>query len=184
MEHEQIARRFGGSGGSELRLVQGDITAQQVDAIVNAANAELAGGGGVDGAIHRVGGDEIGAACREIGGCPTGQAVSTTAGYLPARWVIHAVGPIYHDGRSGEAELLASAYRAALTRAIELRAGSVAFPSLSTGAYGYPIEQASRIALTTVAAELDQRPNLALAVRFVLFDQAAFDAFASAMQEI
>ena len=133
-----------------LRLHQGDITLLQVDAVVNAANSGLRGGGGVDGAIHRAGGPAIMQACRTIGGCPTGQAVVTTGGNLPARYVIHAVGPVWQGGSRGEPELLRSAYANSLQRAEELGIASMAFPSISTGIYGYPIEQACPVAVGAV----------------------------------
>ena len=141
-------------GPRGLHLERGDITQVAVDAIVNAANSSLLGGGGVDGAIHRKGGPEILEACRAIraksGTCPAGQAVVTTAGALPAKHVIHTVGPVYQKGQSGEGGVLASAYRSSLRRAEEVQARTVAFPSISTGAYGFPIEEAARIALTTI----------------------------------
>ena len=160
-----------------VQLVRGDITAQRVDAIVNAANAALRPGGGVDGAIHRAGGPSIEAEARRIGGCPTGGAVATTAGELHARYVIHAVGPVWHGGDRGEPELLASAHRESLARAAELGCGSIAFPAISTGVYGYPLELAAAVALETVRAAPDAMavPD----VRFVLFDQRAYDAFAA-----
>jgi O-acetyl-ADP-ribose deacetylase (regulator of RNase III) len=169
-------------GTCTLRLVQGDITQQRVDAIVNAANARLAGGGGVDGAIHRAGGPTIMEECRRIGGCPTGKAVVTGAGRLPAKWVIHAVGPIWRGGEHGEPELLASAYRESLARAREIGARSVAFPSLSTGAYRYPVAQAARIALGTVLEELRThgRPE---EVVFVLFDEPTLRVYEEALKE-
>lgn len=133
-----------------LELHQGDITRLAVDAVVNAANSGLLGGGGVDGAIHRAGGPAIMAECRRIGGCPTGQAVVTTGGNLPARYVIHAVGPIWRGGGHGEPELLRSAYLNSLRRAEELGLRTVAFPSISTGAYGYPIRLACPVAVAAV----------------------------------
>jgi len=137
-------------GATRLELVQGDITQQDVDAIVNAANSALAGGGGVDGAIHRAGGPQIMAECQRIVGCPTGQAVLTSGGNLKARYVIHAVGPIYNNGKSGEAELLAVVYFNSLRVAVENGLRSIAFPSISTGAYRYPIRDAAHIALKSV----------------------------------
>ena len=171
-------------GSCKLDLAQGDITQQSTDAIVNAANSHLAGGGGVDGAIHRGGGPSIMAETREKypQGCPTGEAVITGAGALPARYVIHTVGPIWSGGGQGEPELLASAYRRSLEVAVDNGCQSVAFPSLSTGAYGYPLEQAARTALRTVAAFLRERQQPAR-VRFVLFDQNALDAFERALEE-
>ena len=165
---------------SMLELVRGDITGEAVDAIVNAANSGLRGGGGVDGAIHRAGGPDIMAQCRRIGGCATGQAVITTAGQLKAKAVIHTVGPVYRGGDSGEAELLAGAYRCSLEVAAENGMQSVAFPSLSTGAYGYPIGEASRIAIETVMDFLRDHTQVRL-VRFVLFGQEAYDAFEQAL---
>jgi len=168
-----------------LELTQGDITQQEVDAIVNAANQKLAGGGGVDGAIHRRGGPSIMEETRRRypQGCPTGSAVISQAGELPAKFVIHAVGPIWSGGQKGEAELLASAYRTSLELAARHDCQSIAFPSLSTGAYRYPIDQAARIALETAADLLraGQAPSL---VRFVLFDDAAFGAFSAALEQL
>lgn len=163
-------------GNCRLELVLGDITQQQVDAIVNAANSALAGGGGVDGAIHRAGGPAIMRQCREIGGCPTGSAVVTEAGNLPARYVIHAVGPIWHDGEEGEALLLAEAYRHSLQLAVEHGCASIAFPSLSTGAYRYPVDRAARVALGAVIEFLrdEGKPEL---VRFVLFDEGTLGVY-------
>ncbi|MGV9597373.1 O-acetyl-ADP-ribose deacetylase [Streptosporangium sandarakinum] len=163
-----------------ITLVQGDITTQNVDAIVNAANSSLLGGGGVDGAIHRRGGPAILAECRELRasrygrGLPTGMAVATTAGELPARWVIHTVGPVFsaHEDRS---ELLASCYRESLRVADELGARTVAFPAISTGAYGWPMEDAARIAVAAVRAADTEVEE----VRFLLFDAGAYAAFAA-----
>ncbi|REK92126.1 O-acetyl-ADP-ribose deacetylase [Streptomyces inhibens] len=164
-----------------LTLVQGDITEQTVDAVVNAANSSLLGGGGVDGAIHRRGGPEILAECRSLRaaqygrGLPTGQAVATTAGRLPARWVIHTVGPVYSESEDRSA-LLASCYRESLRIADELGARTVAFPAISTGVYRWPMEDAARIAIETVRSAdtaVDE-------VRFVLFDERAYAAFAQA----
>ena len=170
-------------GDATIELVQGDITRQDTDAIVNAANPSLLGGGGVDGAIHRAGGPEILEECRRLGGCPPGEARITTGGRLKARFVIHAVGPVYYDGRSGEPETLASAYRRSLEIAAENGLRSVAFPSISTGAYGYPVEQAAPIALSTVIGYLQQHPELKL-VRFVLYDTPTFDVYRQALQEL
>ena len=171
-------------GGARLELVQGDITDQDTDAIVNAANSELSGGGGVDGAIHRAGGPRIMEECREIGGCPTGEARITSGGDLKARYVIHAVGPVYEDGASGEDRLLASAYRDSLHLAVKNDLRSIAFPSLSTGAYRYPLSDAARIALETVAEFLKtEQHNLDL-VRFVLFDQRTYDEFERALGQL
>src|SRR6266545_3555894 len=145
--------------GRRLRLETGDITRVPVDAIVNAANSALAGGGGVDGAIHRAGGPEIMAELDRIrpsigGRCPTGSAVATAAGLLPARWVFHAVGPVYRDGRHGEPGLLASCYRACLRLAQERSVRRISFPAIGTGVYGYPMEDAARVALAEVSAHL------------------------------
>ncbi len=171
--------------GQTLELQQGDVTVQEVDAIVNAANSALAGGGGVDGAIHRRGGPAIMAQTdkKYPHGCPTGSAVITGAGDLPARHVIHAVGPVWSGGQHGEAGLLASAYRCCLELAVENNCRSVAFPSLSTGAYRFPIDQAARIALRTVIEFLGEhaRPEL---VRFMLFDAGAYGAFSAALEEL
>ncbi|MDT0448395.1 O-acetyl-ADP-ribose deacetylase [Streptomyces hesseae] len=162
-----------------ITCVQGDITVQHVDAIVNAANSSLLGGGGVDGAIHRAGGPDILAACRALRaahygkGLPTGQAVATPAGRLPARWVIHTVGPVFQVS-GGDESLLASCYRESLRVADELGARSVAFPAISTGVYRWPMEDAARIAVGTVR----QAETSVEEVRFVLFDERAYEAFA------
>lgn len=158
-------------GAARLTLLQGDITEQEVDAIVNAANSMLGGGGGVDGAIHRAGGPSILAECRQIPGCPAGSAVATGAGRLHARAVIHAVGPIWRGGDSNEAHLLASAYRRSLEIAAERGFVSIAFPSISTGAYRYPVAEAARIALRTVRDFLASDPGTVRDVRFVLFTE-------------
>jgi O-acetyl-ADP-ribose deacetylase (regulator of RNase III) len=150
-----------------IEAVQGDITREDVDAIVNAANQSLLGGGGVDGAIHRAAGPELLEACRELGGCATGDAKATPGFGLPARWVIHAVGPRYRGGGAGEADLLASCYRRSLEVADELGARSVAFPAISTGIYGYPPEEAAEIAITT----LRSTPTSVELVRLVAFDE-------------
>jgi len=171
--------------GQTIELHQGDVTLEEVDAIVNAANSQLAGGGGVDGAIHRRGGPSIMAEtdAKYPDGCPTGSAVITAAGDLPAKYVLHAVGPVYSGGRRGEAELLAGAYRRCLELAVEHDCRSIAFPALSTGAYRYPIDRAARIALSTAIEFLKEngRPEL---VRFVLFDAGAYGAFAAALEEL
>ncbi|MFE6170723.1 O-acetyl-ADP-ribose deacetylase [Streptomyces sp. NPDC056464] len=161
-----------------IRLVQGDITRESVDAIVNAANSSLLGGGGVDGAIHRRGGPAILSECRELRasrygkGLPTGQAVATTAGDLDARWVIHTVGPVW-SASEDRSDLLASCYRASLRIAGELGARSVAFPAISTGIYGWPMDDGARIAVATVRAARTSVEE----VRFVLFDQRAYEVF-------
>ncbi len=173
------------SGGRRVRLLVGDITRVPADAIVNAANSALAGGGGVDGAIHRAGGPaimrELDLIRRDAGGCVTGSAVSTTAGSLPARWVFHAVGPVYSGGRRREAELLASCYRTCLEMAEERRAGVISFPSISTGAYRYPMTEAARVAVDVVVSHLEREETAVREVIFVLFDRAAYDAYAEAL---
>ncbi|MDQ3814458.1 MAG: O-acetyl-ADP-ribose deacetylase [Armatimonadota bacterium] len=169
---------------TRLELVEGDITQQDTDALVNAANSGLAGGGGVDGAIHRAGGPQIMEECRRIGGCPTGQAVITSGGNLKARHVIHAVGPIYYDGKSGEPEKLASAYHNSLRVAVENNLKSVAFPSLSTGAYGYPLRDAAQIALKMVVDFLKQEPHQLELVCFVLFGDRAYAAYEEALRRL
>ncbi len=170
-------------GSSRIELAQGDITSQQVDAIVNAVNSRLAGGGGVDGAIHRAGGPTLMAETRAKfpDGCPTGSAVATSAGRLRAKFVFHAVGPIWRGGVAGESDLLASAYRRCLELAVEHSCRSIAFPALSTGAYGYPMDLAAERSLATVRDFLlqQQQPEL---VRFVLFDGGSFGAFARALE--
>jgi O-acetyl-ADP-ribose deacetylase (regulator of RNase III) len=169
-----------------LSIIKGDITQQTTDAIVNAANSSLMGGGGVDGAIHRAGGPAILEECKQIVSCqgrlPAGKAVITTAGNMKARHVIHTVGPIWHGGGQGEAEILASAYRESLQLAAENNLTSISFPSISTGAYGYPVDEASQIAIKAVASFLSETTSIKEVV-FVLFDSRTFDAYASALQE-
>jgi O-acetyl-ADP-ribose deacetylase (regulator of RNase III) len=164
-------------------LVEGDITKEETDAIVNAANSGLRGGGGVDGAIHWAGGPSIMAECRRIGGCSTGQAVITTGGQLKARHVIHAVGPVYCGGTNGEADLLASAYFSSLRLAASQGLKSIAFPAISTGVYGYPVAEAARIALVTTIDYLMQHTDLEL-IRFVLFDRRTYDTFADEIKKL
>jgi O-acetyl-ADP-ribose deacetylase len=158
-----------------LSLVQADITRQDVDAIVNAANSSLLGGGGVDGAIHRAGGPQILDECKAIrsnrGGCPPGEAVMTSGGRLKARFVIHTVGPVWYGGSQGEEQILASAYRNSLELAEQNGIKTVAFPSISTGAYGFPIEKASRIAIRTVSGWIRAHPQSVEEVRFVVFSE-------------
>jgi len=167
--------------GTVLSLVLGDITEETTDAIVNAANSGLRGGGGVDGAIHRAGGPAILAECRKIGTCPAGQAVVTAGGNLKARYVIHTVGPVYGGGSRGEAALLKSAYRQSLERASERGLKSLSFPAVSMGIYGYPPEEGARVALGTVMDYLKEREGIE-EVRFVLFDKKTFDVFAEALR--
>jgi len=170
------------STGRKIVLEEGDITRVVADAIVNAANSALAGGGGVDGAIHRAGGPEImrelDGIRRQIGHCPTGTAVATGAGRLPAKYVFHAVGPVYRDGRHDEPELLASCYRKCLEMAEERGARTITFPAISTGVYGYPLEEAAAVALREVKAHLEKDDTKLEQVTFVLFGKAAYDVYA------
>lgn len=173
---------------TKLSLRQGDITQQATEAIVNAANSSLMGGGGVDGAIHRAGGPAILEACQQIvarqGRLPTGQAVITTGGNLKARFVIHTVGPVWHGGNQGEPELLASAYRESLKIAAENKLSSISFPSLSTGAYGYPMAAAAGVALKAVISFLKEQSSSIKEVVFVLFDAVTLASYAAALVEI
>jgi O-acetyl-ADP-ribose deacetylase (regulator of RNase III) len=172
---------------AKLSLLQGDITKQTTDAIVNAANSSLMGGGGVDGAIHRAGGPAILEECKQIvsrqGRLPAGKAVITTGGNLKARYVIHTVGPIWRDGTRGEPELLASAYRESLRTAVAKGLKTIAFPSISTGAYGYPVDQAAEVALHTVIDFLRQEAKLD-SVIFVLFDVRTYQVYAKTLERL
>ena len=167
-------------GQTRLTLTEGDITAADTEAIVNAANSRLIPGGGVDGAIHRAGGPDIEAEARRLGGCPTGQAVITTAGRLPVKKVIHTVGPVF-GGVPEDARLLASAYRSSLDLAARHGLRSVAFPSLSTGAYGYPLDQAATVALAAVKEGILAHQGAFDEIRFILFGSKAFNAYSQAL---
>ena len=169
--------------GKTIKIVQGDITKTKVDAIVNAANEGLRGGGGVDGAIHRAGGPVIMEETRKIGRCPTGQAVITGAGNLPAKYVIHTVGPVWRGGGEGEAELLESAYASSLKLAREHGVTSIAFPSISTGIYGFPIEKAAPIAIGAVLDHLKAHTTLQ-EIQFVLFSKPDYEVYQRALAEI
>jgi O-acetyl-ADP-ribose deacetylase (regulator of RNase III) len=166
-------------GGMRIEAAQGDITKEHVDAIVNAANTSLLGGGGVDGAIHRAAGPRLLEACRPLGGCATGDAKATEGFDLPARWVIHAVGPVWHGGRSGEDELLASCYRRSLELADELGARSVAFPAISTGVYHFPPDRAARVAVETIG----ETPTQVELVRLVAFDGKTFGLYQELLRQ-
>jgi len=170
-------------GQAVLEVLEGDLTHEEVDAIVNAANRTLLGGGGVDGAIHRAGGPAILEECRTLGGCDTGDAKITTGGRLPARHVIHTVGPVYRDGRHGEPELLASCHRRSLEIASAHGLKTISFPAISCGVYGYPIPDAARIALRTVGDYLKAHPEISQ-VRFILFGESTRRLFEDAMQEL
>lgn len=179
MEHKLSSDRT-------LKLVVGDITRQAADAIVNAANAALAGGGGVDGAIHRAGGPSIMQELDKIrakaGGCPTGNAVVTGAGRLPSRFVFHAVGPVYRDGKHQEPELLASCYKKCLELAGERDVQTISFPFISTGVYGYPIREAARIAMGETRRYLERPKTTVQEVLFVLFSQADYDVYSACLR--
>jgi len=170
-------------GENVLELKRGDIVLESTDAIVNAANSSLLGGGGVDGAIHRAGGPRILEECKRLGGCETGDAKITSGGNLPAKFVIHTVGPIYGQEEKNEPALLASCYRRSLEIAAAKGVKSIAFPSISTGAYGYPVHEASEIALRTVGHFLEERVDIVYAV-FVLFDERTYEAYAKTMKKI
>jgi O-acetyl-ADP-ribose deacetylase len=167
--------------GTAVDLFQGDITSFVCDAMVNAANASLRGGGGVDGAIHRAGGPSILEECERIGRCETGQAVATTAGRLPAKKVIHTVGPIWRGGKEREAELLQSCYQSSLLLAAELNLLHVAFPSISTGIYGYPVAEAAMVAMQTIKAFCDTKPQALRRITMVLFDGETYKAYQKAL---
>jgi O-acetyl-ADP-ribose deacetylase (regulator of RNase III) len=170
----------------QVCMIQGDITKQATDAIVNAANSSLMGGGGVDGAIHRGGGPAILEECKQIvarqGRLPTGQAVITTGGNLKARYVIHTVGPVWHGGGGKEAELLRSAYRECLRLASESKLASISFPSISTGAYGYPVDEAATTAIDTVVSFLKEQATSLEEIVFILFDSRTHQSYCSALQ--
>jgi len=171
---------------TKVSMIQGDITKQATDAIVNAANSSLMGGGGVDGAIHRAGGPAILEECKRIvarqGRLPTGKAVITTGGNLKAQYVIHTVGPVWHGGGGNEAELLRNAYRECLKLAIENKLASISFPSISTGAYGYPVDEAAKTAVDTVVSFLKEQVTSLKEVMFVLFDSRTYQSYCSALR--
>lgn len=173
---------------TRLSVTHGDITGQSTDAIVNAANSSLMGGGGVDGAIHRAGGPAILEECRQIvagqGRLPAGQAVITTGGNLKAKYVIHTVGPVWHGGGRSEADILASAYRESLKLASEKSLSSISFPSISTGAYGYPVADAARVAINTVVSFVREETTSLKDVVFVLFDAGTYEAYSSALSGV
>jgi len=173
---------------TNLSIIQGDITRQATDAIVNAANSSLMGGGGVDGAIHSAGGTAILEECKQIvarqGRLPTGKAVITTGGNLTVKFVIHTVGPIWQGGKQGESELLASAYRESLRIAAENNLSSVSFPSISTGAYGYPVDEAAKVAINTVVSFSREETTSIKEVVFVLFDSTSFESYSTVLEGV
>lgn len=166
-----------------IQIVEGDITRMEVDAIVNAANTSLLGGGGVDGAIHRAAGPELLKETRSIGGCPTGEARVTKGYRLPAKWVIHTVGPIWKGGSQGEASLLAACYQNALRAAVAVGVRTIAFPSISTGAYGYPLTEATEIALTETKGFLEKNADISQVI-FVCFGDAVFNTYRNLAQKL
>lgn len=168
---------------TRIEVLQGDITRLDVECVVNAANTQLAGGSGVDGAIHRAAGPALREACRRLGGCPTGEARITPGFDLPARWVIHAVGPVYRDGTRNEAALLAAAHRNALALVVEHDIGSVAFPAISCGAYGYPVDEAARIAVAEVVSFVEH-DNEERRIVFCCFDERVRDAYRQALEAL
>ncbi|HWW01880.1 MAG TPA: O-acetyl-ADP-ribose deacetylase [Candidatus Acidoferrum sp.] len=168
---------------NRIKVIEGDITKQAVDAIVNAANTTLLGGGGVDGAIHRAAGRELLEECRKLGGCATGQAKITKGYKLPAKWVIHTVGPVWRDGNHGEDELLASCYRNCFALAEQHGIKTIAFPSISTGAYGFPIERAARIAVTETKKFLE-KASVVESVLLVCFGKQAYEIYSIALDEL
>ena len=171
-----------GSITNRIAVIAGDITQQRVEAIVNAANSTLLGGGGVDGAIHRAAGPELLAECRTLGGCATGQAKITRGYKLPAQWVIHTVGPVWHDGQHGEDELLASCYRSCFALIVQHGIKTVAFPSISTGAYGFPMDRAARIAVREAKQFLEQNQSVEQ-VMLVCFGASALEVYKAALAE-
>lgn len=178
-----ILQRMASMPAERIELIRGDITRMSVDAIVNAANTSLLGGGGVDGAIHRAAGPELLAECKKLGGCPTGSAKITRGYKLPALHVIHAVGPVYQDGNSGEPALLASCYRTALQLAIDNGCRSIAFPAISCGVYGYPMDQAARVALAETITFLLGHAQIERVV-FVLFDESGLKTYQRIFQHL
>ena len=169
---------------TKLRAIQGDITTLEVDAIVNAANSSLLGGGGVDGAIHRAAGPELLDECRQLGGCPTGEARLTKGYRLPASFVIHTVGPVWHGGASGESELLASCYRSSLELALDNGIKTIAFPSISTGVYGYPISAAAEIAVATTRVFVDEHPGRIDEISFCCFSAGDLQVYRQELDEM
>jgi len=169
---------------ASFEMIKGDITRLDVDAIVNAANTSLLGGGGVDGAIHRAAGPELFEECRTLGGCNTGHAKITKGYNLPAKFVIHTVGPVYRDGSSGEPELLANCYRNSIRIALHYEIKSIAFPSISTGAYGYPIAEASRVALRTLKESIESASTGLERIMIVTFSEVDLRVYEEAYSEI